>query len=251
MPRRSSQVCGQCHAFWEFADAASRASTPTRSGLPYRPGDDLAATRFIVQPTTNLDSPTMKALLAADAGFIRDIFWSDGMVRATGREYNGLIESPCFKNATDDQRERCPASRVTRCTRRRTIGVSLDATGRTISSHATATAPAGNGRVRCSAIRHATVAHTRTIAPIRRAAPATTATCRTRPTACSRRSAATRSAVPSVQATLETGRPNACNLCHLDKTLAWTAEYLERWYRIPRPALDATSSRWPRPCCGC
>src|SRR4029077_18990255 len=42
---------------------------------------------------------------------------------------------------------------------------------------------------------------------------------------------------PSVKATLDTGRPNACNLCHLDKTLAWTAEYLERWYATPKPQL--------------
>jgi hypothetical protein len=26
-------------------------------------------------------------------------------------------------------------------------------------------------------------------------------------------------------------------LCHLDKTLAWTADYLERWYGAPRPGL--------------
>jgi hypothetical protein len=42
---------------------------------------------------------------------------------------------------------------------------------------------------------------------------------------------------PSVQATVETGRPNACNLCHLDKTLGWTADYLEQWYGESRPAL--------------
>jgi hypothetical protein len=42
---------------------------------------------------------------------------------------------------------------------------------------------------------------------------------------------------PSVKATLETGRPDACNLCHLDKTLAWTAEYLEKWYATPKPQL--------------
>ena len=41
---------------------------------------------------------------------------------------------------------------------------------------------------------------------------------------------------PSVQATLETGRPNACNLCHLDKTLAWTAA----------PDSDGTARRRPR-----
>ena len=35
---------------------------------------------------------------------------------------------------------------------------------------------------------------------------------------------------PSVQSTLSTGRPNACNLCHLNKSLAWTAEHLTSWY---------------------
>lgn len=35
---------------------------------------------------------------------------------------------------------------------------------------------------------------------------------------------------PSVQATIKTGRPNACNLCHLDKTLAWTSEKLTQWF---------------------
>jgi hypothetical protein len=42
---------------------------------------------------------------------------------------------------------------------------------------------------------------------------------------------------PSVQATVATGRPNACNLCHLDKTLGWTADYLDRWYGVSRPSL--------------
>ena len=54
---------------------------------------------------------------------------------------------------------------------------------------------------------------------------------------------------PSVQATLDTGRPNACNLCHLDKTLAWTAQYLDTWYGVTPAARSApTSSRSPRRC---
>jgi hypothetical protein len=100
-PQRASQVCGQCHSFWEFADASSERQANSH-GLPYRPGDDLAATRFIVQPNHNLNSPTMQALLAQDAGFVRDTFWPDGMVRATGREYNGLLESPCYRAAPAD-----------------------------------------------------------------------------------------------------------------------------------------------------
>jgi len=55
---------------------------------------------------------------------------------------------------------------------------------------------------------------------------------------------------PSVAATVATGRPNACNLCHLDKSLAWTAKHLEQWYDIESPKLNiqekelASSIRW-------
>jgi len=38
-------------------------------------------------------------------------------------------------------------------------------------------------------------------------------------------------------------RPNACNLCHLDRTLAWTAVQLETWYGRPAPALDREHHR--------
>jgi hypothetical protein len=101
-PRRSAQVCGQCHSFWEFEDQAAERAANAR-GLPYRPGDDLRQTRFIVQPTVDAGSAIMQRFLQDDPGFIRDMFWSDGMVRATGREYNALLESPCFKNAKDDR----------------------------------------------------------------------------------------------------------------------------------------------------
>ena len=43
---------------------------------------------------------------------------------------------------------------------------------------------------------------------------------------------------PDVKTFLSTGRPVACNQCHLDRTLAWTAEHLEDWYDIPAPPLD-------------
>jgi hypothetical protein len=42
---------------------------------------------------------------------------------------------------------------------------------------------------------------------------------------------------PSVATSVSTGRPNACNLCHLDKTLKWTANALEEMYGIPAPQL--------------
>jgi hypothetical protein len=39
---------------------------------------------------------------------------------------------------------------------------------------------------------------------------------------------------PRVETTLRTGRPNACNLCHLDRSLQWTARQLTAWYDQPR-----------------
>jgi len=48
---------------------------------------------------------------------------------------------------------------------------------------------------------------------------------------------------PSVSKTLETGRPNACNLCHLDKTLEWTADALSKWFGTPAPSLSREHRR--------
>jgi hypothetical protein len=48
---------------------------------------------------------------------------------------------------------------------------------------------------------------------------------------------------PSVQSSLETGRPNACSLCHLDRTLEWAASHLESWYGIPAPTTLTEDQR--------
>ncbi|MEZ4289440.1 MAG: hypothetical protein R3E53_02460 [Myxococcota bacterium] len=42
---------------------------------------------------------------------------------------------------------------------------------------------------------------------------------------------------PNATTTRETGRANACNLCHLDRSLGWSADRLAEWYVQPRPAL--------------
>ena len=246
-PKRSSQVCGQCHAFWEFPDAASDRRA-NNQGLPYRPGDDLAATRFIVQPTDARQSSTMDRLLADDPGFVRDTFWSDGMVRATGREYNGLLDSPCFTKATEDQRTlscfSCHAmhkapddGRSVEAWTDDQLASGAQGNGACLQCHA----PVARGfqpRHRGSDIvaLQDVSAHThhRTDSPGSSCynchMPYTTygllKTIRSH-----------QISRPSVQATIETGRPNACNLCHLDKTLAWTAEALNRWYGTPQPPL--------------
>jgi hypothetical protein len=43
---------------------------------------------------------------------------------------------------------------------------------------------------------------------------------------------------PNVQESIAYGRPNACNLCHLDQTLGWAAQHLHAWYNQPVPELS-------------
>jgi predicted CXXCH cytochrome family protein len=43
---------------------------------------------------------------------------------------------------------------------------------------------------------------------------------------------------PNVQSSISTGRPNACNLCHLDQSLGFAATHLHEWYEQPLPTLD-------------
>ena len=235
-PQRSSQVCGQCHGVWEFYDGAGERQANS-AGLPYRPGDDLAKTRFVAQPTRNLGAPTMQALLAADPGFVNDSFWSDGMVRVTGREYNGLIESPCFKDAREPSRTltcfSChsmhqPAGDARSAREwaddQLTTGmdgnqaclqchepIAKDLTGHTKHEAASSGSSCYNCHMPFTSYGLLKTIRSHTISS------------------------------PSVVSTIETGRPNACNLCHLDKPLAWTEEYLNKWYGEGRVLLDPAS----------
>jgi formate-dependent nitrite reductase cytochrome c552 subunit len=221
----SSQVCGQCHSFWEFADARSERDANTH-GLPYRPGDELSATRFIVQPTRNLESATLQAFLAEDPGFLRDIFWPDGMVRATGREYNGLIESPCYKNATSDERTLTCFS----CHSMHTAAGDHRAIGAWADDQLAPRAAGNEACGQCHA-RQSSAAHTHHRPE---SAGSSCYNCHMPYTTYGllKTIRSHQISSPSVQTTIDTGRPNACNLCHLDKTLAWTAESLEAWYGI-------------------
>jgi len=220
----SSQVCGQCHGIWEFASAADERHANSR-GLPYRPGDELRATRFLAQPTRNGDAPAMTELLADDPNFIRDAFWADGKVRVSGREYNGLIESPCFTRATDEGRQlscfSCHAMHKPADDPRPDAAWADDqlAHDKTDDRACLACHPA------LGATEASLTAHTRHPAASEGSRcynchmPYTTygllKTLRSHTVSS-----------PTVRESLESGRPNACNLCHLDKPLSWTADAL-------------------------
>jgi len=43
---------------------------------------------------------------------------------------------------------------------------------------------------------------------------------------------------PSAGSSLVSDRPNACNLCHLDRSLDWTREMLAAWREARKPEMD-------------
>ena len=90
---RSSQVCGSCHGMKWF----DKSEEWTAHGFRYRPGDDLEKTTPIIRPTQLDKQPWLKPVLEKNPGIFNDFFWPDGHIRVTGREYNGLLESPCYQ----------------------------------------------------------------------------------------------------------------------------------------------------------
>lgn len=232
-PTRSSEVCGQCHSVWEFYDLAGERRANS-SGLPYRPGDEIRDTRFIAQPTMNLDSPTMKTILDDDPRFVIDSFWPDGMVRVSGREYNGLIESPCYKNAPDTEHTltcfSCHTLHKTDNDRR-----SLKEWAET---HQTSR-PADDDNEAClqchQTLRANLGAHTKHRSP----SANNCYNCHMPYTSYGllRALRSHQVSVPNALTPTVSGRPDACNLCHLDKTLQWTSEQLHTWFQTPMPSL--------------
>ncbi len=226
----NSQVCGQCHSVNVEASVTLREKW-RQEGFSYRPGDDLREERDVFRPT---DPAMVEAYGGKDSAFIRNFFWSDGMIRVAGREYNGLLETPCHQHGASDRRMSCFSCHQLHGDAGDERGLKAwandqlkpemrgnqaclqchDEVANDISAH-THHSPGSSGSL-CYNCHM----------------PYTTYGLLT-----SIRSHQVDS--PDVRTSLATGRPNACNQCHLDRTLDWAAHQLEDWYGVPRPELSA------------
>lgn len=225
--RRSAQVCGQCHSVQHFLSEEQRAAWMQR-GTGYRPGTELDERTFVVQPTVHGDDPRLLERLSHDPTFVEESFWPDGMVRVTGREYNALLETPCFQRGEMSclschvMHKPARDARTIREWANDQLAAGMDGDraclqchpsyGRDVSKHTHHAAESSGSRCYNCHMPYTTYGLHKAI-----------------------RSHQVDS--PTVQASLQTGRPNACNQCHLDKTLAWAAEHLHSWYGVPRPEL--------------
>ncbi len=97
--RRASALCGQCHSY--FVPKDPEAWWETGFVDSFRAGELLEASREVLLP-----SPQQLAA-AGVSRTVRSIFWGDGSIRVGGREYNGLLASPCFRRGSGQRQMRC------------------------------------------------------------------------------------------------------------------------------------------------
>ncbi len=231
---RSSQVCGQCHGIQLDYDGAL--AELLREGVDFRPGDNLhESKRFRILrccSDTKLDLPTGDDPQQSAELLLASYFWSDGMVRVSGREFNGLLESPCYQHGdmsclschvlhqpVDDPR---PAKDWANDQLKFDMQTGNTACVQCHESFANEEVLAahthhdinssGSSCYNC----HMSYTTYGLVKAIR----------------------SHQISSPDVAVSLATGRPNACNQCHLDQTLAWTSDHLQNWYGLDRPELS-------------
>lgn len=233
---RASYVCGRCHGVTALPEQRNAKEGVVDHGHPFRPGDDLAEQVLIFGYKPHMQQTRTTHLLNLWKGYMDDRFWPDDMVRVAGRELNGLLNSPCFTHGDETRQMSClschqmhkspddPRStaewandllKVGMRTNRACVGCHdsyEDSDALAAHTHHAGHGPAANNCYNCH-MPHTTYG---LLSAIRSHQVST----------------------PSVQESLFTGRPNACNQCHLDKTLAWTADHLQEWYGTPRPELS-------------
>lgn len=216
--RLSAQACGQCHSYQYTPNPLDW----LRNGPRFLPGNELNANTTVVHASTFIANGKQPDGHPHPGGeWLGDRFWPDGMVRVTGREYNGLLDTACFQRGKMS------------CLSCHSMHGYLDNNDQLAPRMET-----NEACLQChDDFRDNLTAHTH------HAADSTGSLCynchmphTTYGLLSGIRSHQIDS--PSVETHLKTGRPNACNLCHLNQTLEWSSSHLNKWYDHRQPKLD-------------
>ncbi len=203
-PERSAAVCGQCHAYAFPKDEAGWWTSGYAQS--FRAGDALEPSRTLLRPDAmhgERGAPVVDAPASA-------IFWPDGSVRVGGREYNGLVASPCYERGEGTRKLTC-----------------LSCHAMHAGDPAGQIAPDRTGNAACTTCHDS--GRARTHAHHTPGSPGSACVdCHMPKTSFALLSAVRSHRIDSPR--VREGMPNACNLCHLDRTLAWTAQKLSEWY---------------------
>lgn len=226
---KQSDLCGQCHGMMMVSvDDAAELDEFYTHGRKFRPGDQLEQADFlrVVRASKEQQQSDTFRRFDAQPGAVVGHFWPDGEMRVTGRDYTGMIESKCFQQGElscmschtmhqldeslqDDWKDDQLISGMRGDAACLQCHPKYQQLGSEHTHH-----PIDSAGSRCM---NCHMPHT--VYGIQKTSRSHTISS------------------PAVATTLETGRPNACNLCHLDHTLEQTANQLTEWYGQPKPEL--------------
>ncbi|MBH56853.1 MAG: hypothetical protein CMJ82_06670 [Planctomycetaceae bacterium] len=205
---RQAQVCGQCHSLFE----SSHPESFLADGLDYQPGNDLLANRKMIH-----HKDTDPSLL------YYNMFWNDGTMRIGGREYPGLVQSKCYTHGEMT----CLSCHSMHSMQEpsKQLGLNMNTDQACIQCHK-------EPEYTTDLIRHT---HHQVDSEGSRCL-----NCHMPHTsyALMRGIRSHRIDSPKIRSSQKNEKPNACNLCHLDKTLQWTADNLTQWYGHPTIKLN-------------
>ncbi|MCA9659610.1 MAG: hypothetical protein KC486_14800 [Myxococcales bacterium] len=201
---RASEVCAQCHSLLAIPDSAAFIA----EGTPFRPG----------QPIHDV-FPNLRGELLSDAKQ-GERLWADGDARVTGSEWIGVSGSRCF---TEGELSCLSCHSMHAGSRDDMLAADAEGDGACTSCHAAAD--------------YAAASHTHHAAD---SSGSRCVNCHMPHTSYGLLKAVRSHRIdsPAVARSLASRRPIACNLCHLDRTLAWTAETMRAWYGHTVPELD-------------
>lgn len=204
----ASQICGQCHGVKYYDNMNDYLA----NGEPFRPGQELNPGIHILQPTRAPEDPKLANLMRRQPDLVANRFWPDGKTRVSGRDYNGLIDSPCYQRgelsclSCHSMHESSPTNLLRAGMEGNLACIQCHQQFKNNLAAHTHHDPNSSGSLcyNCH-MPYTTYGLLKGI-----------------------RSHFIES--PNVAMTVSTGRPNGCNLCHLDRSLAWTDEHLTAWY---------------------
>jgi hypothetical protein len=228
-PKRATDICGSCHSVHHIGHGTPEDLAKfNRVGFEFRPGDVLSDTRLIAT-WANRDDPAFESIKRDDPLFFTNRFWPDGMVSINGRELNGLLETGCYTRgelsclschqmhqARDDLRPFSEWADDQLAADRRGNDACVHCHtgfGEGVTEH-TKHAPGSSGSLCYNCHMPHTVY------------------------GLLKQSRSHQIDSPDAANALLTGRPTACNLCHLDRPLGWVAKQLETLYGIAPPPLQ-------------
>lgn len=209
---RGSQVCGQCHGVYVMRDEFAMASA--NQGPMYHPGEDIHRTRYYIQHPQLDPKPERLADLKRNPDFFRERWWDDGTILAGGREYTALKDSACF---TKGKMSCMTCHSMHQSDPNDQLAAGMDGPAACVACHQE---PKYNSQVSTHTFHKSGSTGSNCL------------NCHMPHTTYALFSAIRSHQIqsPRADASARFGTPNACNLCHLDRTLAWTQDQLVSRY---------------------